>query len=343
MPNQAEHLARSFRFWARSCAEMGAPLYAHLFGHLALDIQADGAMGQLLRPFQDEPARKVLPLRLAAAVHRWVLLGELPQLSSHYPSVGGCLPPDGAWPKFCRACLERGRELQQLLDRPCQTNEVGRSAALLGGFLLVAEETGLPLRLLELGTSAGLLLRWDHYRDAAWMPGMFAVPPPLDGDVSVVERSGCDLEPIDPTISEGSLTLRSCVWPDHLQQLGMLEEAIEICRQVPAQVYRADGADWLPEQLSELPRGLATVVFHSVFAMYPAEASLVRMAEALEEAAARATREAPLAWLRFEPVPDWLEREAVPDLEVRLALWPGGVDRLLATADGYGRGVTWLA
>ena len=46
---------------------------------------------------------------------------------------------------------------------PPQTNEVLRSAALLGGFLTVAEETGLPLRCLELGSSAGLNQSWDAY------------------------------------------------------------------------------------------------------------------------------------------------------------------------------------
>jgi hypothetical protein len=47
-----------------------------------------------------------------------------------------------------------------------QTNEVRRSAVLLPGFLTIAAETGLPLRILELGASAGLNQLWDrrHYR-----------------------------------------------------------------------------------------------------------------------------------------------------------------------------------
>ena len=32
------------------------------------------------------------------------------------------------------------------------------------GFLTVAREAGLPLRILEMGTSAGLNLRWDYFR-----------------------------------------------------------------------------------------------------------------------------------------------------------------------------------
>ena len=60
--------------------------------------------------------------------------------------------------------VDRGQELQAAIACPVQTNEVGRCAALVGGFLTVAARTGLPLRLCEVGTSAGLNLRFDHYR-----------------------------------------------------------------------------------------------------------------------------------------------------------------------------------
>jgi hypothetical protein len=48
-----------------------------------------------------------------------------------------------------------------LVDDPVQTNEPARSAGLLGGFLEIARRTGLALRLLEVGASAGLNLRFD--------------------------------------------------------------------------------------------------------------------------------------------------------------------------------------
>ena len=65
-------------------------------------------------------------------------------------------------------------ELRPLVERPVQTNEVGRCAALLPGFLDVAARTGMPLRMLEVGASAGLNLGWSEYRyeagDFAWGP-----------------------------------------------------------------------------------------------------------------------------------------------------------------------------
>lgn len=44
-----------------------------------------------------------------------------------------------------------------------QTNEVGRAAPLSAAMNHVALATGLPLRLLEVGSSAGLNLSLDRY------------------------------------------------------------------------------------------------------------------------------------------------------------------------------------
>ena len=46
---------------------------------------------------------------------------------------------------------------------PDSGDEVGRSAVLVGGYAEVTHRTTLPLRVLEIGASAGLNLRWDHF------------------------------------------------------------------------------------------------------------------------------------------------------------------------------------
>ena len=46
-------------------------------------------------------------------------------------------------------------------------------------------------------------------------------------------------------------------------------------------------------------------------------------------------RNSPLAWLRFE-----LSGER-SDVELRLALWPGGDERLLAVSHAHGNWIRW--
>ena len=119
--------------------------------------------GSVLQEHASDPTQSMLGLRMMAAVHRLVLDGKAPALARLYPSAGGQVDTDRAWPEFRSLLVERREEVCELTARPCQTNEVGRSAALLGGFLVIARETGLPLRLLEIGASAGLNLCFDRY------------------------------------------------------------------------------------------------------------------------------------------------------------------------------------
>src|SRR3954468_15867103 len=153
-------LAARFRWQAVWCASLGSPFYEHLLTRAASDLESRGVVWRTLEPYADEPSSFAHHLRLMGTVHRLVLAGDAPELAAHHPSTGGDGDAAAAWKAFKRLLEER----EVPLDRPVQTNEVGRSAALLGGFLTVAQETGLGLRILELGASAGLNLRWDRFR-----------------------------------------------------------------------------------------------------------------------------------------------------------------------------------
>jgi hypothetical protein len=118
----------------------------------------------VLQGHERDPGPSALALRLMGAVHRLVLRGDAPALARHYPSAGG--RPGDPWPPFLDVLRDWREELAPMIEQPVQTNEPGRCAALLGGFLEVARDTGLPLRLLEVGASAGLNLRFDAYRAA---------------------------------------------------------------------------------------------------------------------------------------------------------------------------------
>jgi len=302
----------------------------------------------VLAGHEDDAHGSALALRFLGAVHRLVLEGRAPALARHYPSAGGEEGPDGAWVAF-RATLEEHRDpLRELVRSPVQTNEVGRAAALLGGFLLVAGEIGLPLRLLEIGASAGLNLRWDHYRYEApaggWgdasspvrLADVFADRlPPLEVACRVLARAGCDRLPLDAGAEADRVTLASYVWPDQRERLALLRGALEVARRVPAVLEAADAPEWLAAQLTRPAPEVATVVFHSIVMQYLDEAGRRRVRDALEQAGARATAAAPLAWLRMEPGMD--------QADVRLTLWPGARERLIARAGYHGRPVWWLA
>ncbi|HXJ48165.1 MAG TPA: DUF2332 domain-containing protein [Candidatus Acidoferrum sp.] len=343
MPDPREVVAGWLRFQAQGCAQLGSPFYAALLDTAAADLVAGGPVAEALAGFEGESEWSALALRLMGAVHRLVLQERLPQLAPHYPSVGGDGNAAQAWPAFREALAEHRVEIRQLIARGCQTNEVGRSAALLGGFLEVAHRSRLPLRLLEIGASAGLNLRWDAYRyesgEIGWgdehspvrFVHFFEVPPPLDRTAEVVDRKGCDLEPIDPTSEDGALSLRSFVWADQLGRLSRLDGAIEIARAMPVKVERVDAATFLESEL-EAPRpDVATVVYHSVFIQYLSEGIRRRIATAISEAVSRAARNAPIHYLTMEPDPN------KPGFEIRLD------DELLATSHAHGTGVRWLA
>ena len=339
-------LADLLRFQAGWCDRLGSALYAQLLERAAADVIGGGPVGELLRGHESDTPGSALALRLMGSVHRLVLEGKLPELVRYYPSVGGRADVEAAWPFFRRSVRDNARVLAALLDRPVQTNEVGRSSALFGGFLLVAR-TGLPLRLLEVGASAGLNLRWDLYRyesrGRAWGDPESCVRlveafeerlPPFDVPVRIAERRGCDLYPIDPSSPGGELTLVSYVWADQLERFALLRGAIVLARRVPVVVDEASAATWVAAELRRPVRRVASVVFHSIFMQYLADDERERFVREVEEAGRRATGDAPLAWLRMEP--------GVEGAEVRLTTWPGGDDRLIAISGFHGKPVRWL-
>ena len=294
MPAASEALARRLRRQAAWCAELGSPLYTSLLEAAADDLETEGPTAAVLAGFADEPGTAAVALRFLATVHRMVLEDALPELARHYPSTGGDGDARAAWPAFRRALIDHGERIRSLVSAGCQTNEVGRSAALLGGFLEVAHRTGTPLRILEIGASAGLNLNWDRYRyesiAGAWgdpsspvrFDHSYEVAPPMNRAAEIVERKGCDVHPIDPTTDEGALSLRLFVWADQLARLALLDGAIEVARRWPVEVERSNAADFLERELLARAGDVATVVYHSVFAQYVDRSDWARIETALD-------------------------------------------------------------
>lgn len=343
-----EAIVASFRLQARGCAQGGSPIYADLLARAADDLEAGGVFADVVADFRGEPVLDALPLRVLGAVHQRVLSAAAPALAAYYPSAGGQFAAEGAWRALCDfVTAERPALRAAAATRRVQTNEVQRSAALLGGFLRIAHETGLPLRLREIGSSAGLNLGFDRYRYALG-PYAFGDPaspvvlrcdwqgpaPDLGAALRVASRAGCDVAPIDVRDPAQARRLESFVWPDQLDRLERLRAAIAVAREDPPRLEALRAEAFVARELAAPVDGEATVLFQSVVWWSLPESERERITAIVREAGACANAAAPLAWLRMEGA-------RLDDAELRLKLWPGGEDRLLAHAHWHGAWVRW--
>jgi hypothetical protein len=158
----------------------------------------------------------------------------------------------------------------------------------------------------------------------------------LQSHIAVVRRQACDLTPIDPASRSECLRLKSYVWPEQTERLARLDAALELARDDDIRVEQRDAADWVELRLRETRADAATVLYHSIVWQYLSGSSRQRLMSAIDEAGARAARQAPFAWLRFE-----FESGNKPPT-LALTLWPGAHHRVLATAHPHGAFVDWL-
>lgn len=329
------------------CHHMQAPFTARLCRLLGDRIDPSSPLGRRLDSWPGDPATDALVLRLTGGLHAAVLAGEAPALAAGYPPAPA---PDDATLWAAIAPLLEAPDFAACLDSPPQTNEVMRSGPLAAGLLVVAAETGLPLSLVELGASAGLNLLPDHYRlelaglVAGDLASSVVIAPswaggaPPDVPLRVVARAGVDLNPLDPSDAGSRLRLLSYIWPDQPARLARMRAALAVAVREKPPVTKADAADFLDAR--GLPEaGVATVVMHSIAFQYFPAAVQRRIEARLCQAGAAATAEAPLGWLRYE-----MADPSNPGLpELRLTLWPGGADRLLAVGHAHGAELAWCA
>ncbi|PRY60229.1 hypothetical protein BCF74_10715 [Knoellia remsis] len=271
------------------------PLYAALLDGASDDWAAGGVMREILAGHEDDAAADMIHLRFLASLFRVVLTGDAPELEPFYPCLGGTAAPEGVWAVAEPVLRRWAPRVREGLAAHPQTNDPGRSIALLVGLSYAVRAHGLSrVRLLEPGASAGLNLLLDRFRFVGdgWSWGPVGSPLVMDGlglagfappAVEVVSRRGCDLLPIDAASEEGAVLLRSFVWPSQVGRHERLSAALEVARVEPVIVDRAGAADWLEAQLGGaagpdgargevVEPGVLTVVWQSITRQYwPAE------------------------------------------------------------------------
>jgi len=338
--------------WTRQiafCDAGGSPFTARVLEAAWAGHERGGSLAALLPHWPGNAWADAVPLRVAGALHALALSGADAELAALYPPARETFDSERGPAAVARALAAHSTLVAEYLACAPQTNEIGRSAVLLGGFAAIARETALPLATLEIGASAGLNQYWHRYRYelgvTQWGDGASPVviasdwqgtPPELPAGIDVDSQAACDLAPIDLAAPGAALRLLSYVWPDQHERLARLRAAIALALSLGVHVEAADALDWVRRKLAAARPGRATVLYHSVMWQYLPEPTREALRHLIADAGARATREAPLAWLAFEVV------GADADCELALTLWPGGARRMLATAHPHGRWVRWL-
>lgn len=224
------------------------------------------------------------------AVHALLLRGADHPLGRYFASLHGSVPdPAGAGPElqsFAKAYREPLIEI--LSTRLVQTNHVQRAAALRLALTEVGRSVGAqPVHLLEVGSSAGLLLRQSAYGyvlggrqfgavdspvqlDVEWRSDRSI--PDLDAVPALASVTGIDLNPLHPASPADRLWLEALVWPEDREKAALLSDALQLAAELPVQVLAGDAVDLCPAWAAGIPAGEPRLVFHCATRMHvPAE------------------------------------------------------------------------
>jgi hypothetical protein len=336
-----DNVRAAFLIQEHYCAAMDAPIYARICAAVASGLTHDSAVGARVLDWAGEPTRDALPLRLIGGLHALVIAGQDDELAAVF---AGKVREAAAIVAILERVLARhAAALLPWLDGPPQTNEPGRSAALMTGLLEVARVCGPRIEILEIGSSAGLNLLIDRYRFdlGGTLVGPVASPvtivpawtgdAPEPVDIEIVSTRGCDVATMDATDPAVEARLAAYVWAEKPERLARLRMAIGMLREKAVALDHADAADWVEARLAEpQAAGVTRVLMHSVVWQYLPEPVAERIRVAMTAAGARATAERPLGWVAMEP-----DRSLAQQV-VRVRHWPGAGDwQVLATAHAH--------
>lgn len=297
-----KRLADKFRWFAGEAAKLESPLWERVSKLIA-------EQPRLLEIADESRPGVQQPNVLLSAFH--YLLLDLPTSPSQLIRAMS----DSAIVSFMLGHEAEMRELVR--TRLVQTNEVRRCALFLPAFVRVATEVARPLALIEVGTSAGLLLGLDRYGYRYEPPAATAGDPdspvqltcelrgdgrpPLSlADIAIASRVGIDLHPVRTDSPDDVKWLRSLTWPEHDERRERLAAALDVTSADPHELREGDAFELLPAAVREVPTGVAPVVFHCMTLAHMPGDRRREFPEMLSALAAE--REGDLAWIACEYV-----------------------------------------
>ena len=377
-------LLQAFARQQRWCEEGGSPFSARVLQLSRPWLQRHAGAHAALAALDPDPLAAALPLRWLAALHHLALLGREPW-ARLWPGADGAVPAgtDAELQQaFGRAWDAEPQHLAAALAQPPQTNEVMRSAVLLPGLLAAAQATGLPLHLVEIGSSAGLNLFCDHYRHDAghWRWGRAEAVPALRPQWRgpAPPRAAVDA-PAGHAATAAAVGHAAGAVPGDAaagaplavaRRAGCDLHPVDLLQ--PGQALRLESFVWADQHerrarlraavarvAAQRAAGAPPVVARHAGAFVREQLGARRRGEALVlmhsvvwqyiDAPGRADIAAAMhaagAAATAEAPLAWLRMEPPQPgfgVELRLRTWPGGGDRLLARAHPHGSEVEWL-
>lgn len=336
--------ALAFTTQAEACRALGSALTAEICEALLAHISVgEDSVSRRVRDWPGDLSYRgdSVPLRLCGALHALVLEGKDPALTRAYAE-----PPSGRFREVIKHTLQQHTHyILDFIDLPPQTNEVGRSAAIIAAaWHLTSLLPTARFKALELGASAGLNLNFSRYHlvtDDKNTPPFNTVlltpdwrgAVPTRQPLQINAAAGVDINPLDPL--RDALRMRAYIWPDQPQRLARMDAALSIARAHPPRVDKADAADWLEAELAQPPQ-TGRFVYHTIAAQYFPPRTRERIEAALQHAGEAASDHAPLAHFSMESSPT-----AGADLLLRV--WSKGRLREwhLGQADAHARWIDW--
>ncbi|WP_295177050.1 DUF2332 family protein [Shimia sp.] len=337
-------LHAAFLSQAESCEALDSPFMGRLLRLLATHWPEDTTLAAKCATFEGDisPKGHSLPLRIAGGLHALVLQGKDAGLTAVYPPNQS----DAAALQNVVLTALRTHDafLTDWITHAPQTNEVRRSAVLIATAHLLANRFNLPIKLSELGASAGLNLMFDQFhlnvgngygpQSTVTLAPQWTGPFPPKSDVTISYRRGVDLNPLNSADPDDALRLQSYLWADQEERLLRTQAAIALNT---ADLDQDDAISWLERRLTAPKTGELHMVYSTVAWQYFPTDRQDHGTALMEAAGAQASEATPLAWLSYEA--DDITHGAA----LTLRLWPGNRTIPLGRADFHGRWVEWRA
>jgi hypothetical protein len=258
---------------AKSCVALGSPFMERLMILLAQHWPEDTELSRRFVDWSGDigPSGAALHLRLASGLHALVLQGQDAELAAVYPPhvVDDLVLIDAV----VAAIRRHDAFLCRWAENAPQTNEVRRSAVLIAAAHWLDARHRLPMRLSELGASAGLNLMFDKFvlqiGDDHWGPDDSRVrlvpewcgPLPPRASPRIVERRGVDLNPLHVGQAEDVRRLMSYIWADQADRIARTRAAMAL-QDHP--VEKGDAIEWLATRLAHPKAGQLHLIYHTI-------------------------------------------------------------------------------